>query len=112
MMAGQVDGVSADEATAVATLNALKRFALERPTVYSRRTTRISGTPVEPPHRPSRRCRAGGNGHQSMTEFDSRVSMGGDTECYLDSAMNWQDTGCKCARHPRVPRTARERSRQ
>ena len=34
MMAGQVDGVSADEATAAATLNALKRFALERPTVY------------------------------------------------------------------------------
>jgi glyoxylase-like metal-dependent hydrolase (beta-lactamase superfamily II) len=34
MLAGQVDGVSADEATALATLRALKHLAAERPTVY------------------------------------------------------------------------------
>jgi glyoxylase-like metal-dependent hydrolase (beta-lactamase superfamily II) len=34
MLAGQVDGVSADEATAQATLTSLQRFAAERPVVY------------------------------------------------------------------------------
>src|SRR4051812_46273587 len=34
MLAGQVDGVSADDATAQATLSSLKRFAAERPMVY------------------------------------------------------------------------------
>jgi N-acyl homoserine lactone hydrolase len=34
MLAGQIDGVSADEATALGTLVALKRLAAERPTVY------------------------------------------------------------------------------
>ena len=34
MLAGQIDGVSADEAAALATLRALKRLAEERPTVY------------------------------------------------------------------------------
>ena len=34
MLAGQLDGVSAHEATALATLQALRRLAAERPTVY------------------------------------------------------------------------------
>lgn len=34
MLAGQIDGVSGNDATAVATLRALKRLAEERPTVY------------------------------------------------------------------------------
>lgn len=34
MLAGQIDGVSKDDATAAATLGALKRLAAERPTVY------------------------------------------------------------------------------
>jgi glyoxylase-like metal-dependent hydrolase (beta-lactamase superfamily II) len=34
MLAGQIDGVSTDEATALATLRALKQLAADRPTVY------------------------------------------------------------------------------
>jgi glyoxylase-like metal-dependent hydrolase (beta-lactamase superfamily II) len=34
MLAGQIDGVSGDDAMALATLDALKRHAAERPTVY------------------------------------------------------------------------------
>jgi glyoxylase-like metal-dependent hydrolase (beta-lactamase superfamily II) len=34
MLAGQIDGVSADDATALATLRAIQRLAAERPTVY------------------------------------------------------------------------------
>jgi glyoxylase-like metal-dependent hydrolase (beta-lactamase superfamily II) len=34
MLAGQVDGVSADDETAQATLSSLERFAAERPMVY------------------------------------------------------------------------------
>jgi len=34
MLAGQIDGVSADEASALATLQVLRRLAVERPTVY------------------------------------------------------------------------------
>jgi hypothetical protein len=34
MLAGQIDGVSEDEASALTTLRALKQLATERPTVY------------------------------------------------------------------------------
>ena len=34
MLAGQIDGVSADDGMALATLDAIKRYAAERPTVY------------------------------------------------------------------------------
>ncbi|HXT30308.1 MAG TPA: hypothetical protein VN716_13535, partial [Vicinamibacterales bacterium] len=34
MLAGQIDGVSEHDATAVATLGALRQLAAERPTVY------------------------------------------------------------------------------
>jgi len=34
MVAGQIDGVSANDATGLATLDALKRLAAERSTVY------------------------------------------------------------------------------
>ena len=34
MLAGQIDGVSGHEATALATLQTLKRLAAERPTIY------------------------------------------------------------------------------
>jgi glyoxylase-like metal-dependent hydrolase (beta-lactamase superfamily II) len=34
MLAGQIDGVSADESTALTTLKALRQLATERPTVY------------------------------------------------------------------------------
>jgi N-acyl homoserine lactone hydrolase len=34
MLAGRVDGVSADDEVAAATLRAIRQFANERPTVY------------------------------------------------------------------------------
>lgn len=59
MVAGQIDGVSANDGTALATLDALKRLAADRPTVYlpthdpesaerlsSRRLVTTAGTPL------------------------------------------------------------------
>ena len=59
MLAGQIDGVSADESVALATLSAIRSFAASRPTIYlpahdpdaarrlaGRRTTRDSQSVV------------------------------------------------------------------